>query len=390
MLRQSGFVLCGIALVFTLAGLASAATYTLTDLGILAGTTGYNSYAMGVNDYGVVAGASDTSQGNSSKAVATIYTGGAWVNIGSGFKTIGGTFATGINDNGQVAGYANSNPHDSFLYNTNTAAYTDIAAQPGVCNDTLNQEGADTYYGIGYFLHGGPINSSGEITGWYSNSAGGINLFVYGGGSTSVVTTPATNVDTDITGASGINNNGVVVGNYAVGVNPIPTGFYYDGTEHDISNMTYPEAIVGNEVVGANYVFTNGHTYTEAVIYTLGASGATNIGALPGDTNGIAYGLDTQGDVVGTDEDANAAFVYSNGVMTNLNTLIPGGLGPFSELNVAMAISPNGEYIVGDGTIAATGYTHGFLLTATPEPSTLLLAASGLLGLLAYVWRKRN
>ena len=27
---------------------------------------------------------------------------------------------------------------------------------------------------------------------------------------------------------------------------------------------------------------------------------------------------------------------------------------------------------------------------ATPEPSTLLLAATGLLGLLAYAWRKRK
>ena len=33
-------------------------------------------------------------------------------------------------------------------------------------------------------------------------------------------------------------------------------------------------------------------------------------------------------------------------------------------MNVAYGISPNGQYIVGDGTVASTGYTYGFLLTA--------------------------
>ena len=38
--------------------------------------------------------------------------------------------------------------------------------------------------------------------------------------------------------------------------------------------------------------------------------------------------------------------------------------------------------------------TYAFILqlpmATTPEPSTLLLAASGLLGLLAYAWRRRK
>ena len=77
--------------------------------------------------------------------------------------------------------------------------------------------------------------------------------------------------------------------------------------------------------------------------------------------------------------------------MTDLNTLVQGGLGQFTELNIAYGVSPNGEYIVGDGTTSA-GYTQGFLLTAvaTPEPSTLLLAVSGLMGLLACAWRKHK
>ena len=50
----------------------------------------------------------------------------------------------------------------------------------------------------------------------------------------------------------------------------------------------------------------------------------------------------------------------------------------------AEEISHNGDYIVGYGTIL--GVQHAFLLAATPEPSTLLLATAGLAGLLAYAW----
>ena len=59
----------------------------------------------------------------------------------------------------------------------------------------------------------------------------------------------------------------------------------------------------------------------------------------------------------------NDAFLYTGGTMTDLNTLTIGP-NPFTDLNVAYGISPNGHYIVGDGTVASTGYTYGFLLTA--------------------------
>jgi hypothetical protein len=49
----------------------------------------------------------------------------------------------------------------------------------------------------------------------------------------------------------------------------------------------------------------------------------------------------------------------------------------------------NGGEIVGWGTIG--GVTHGFALLnyTVPEPSSLVLLAAGLLGLLACAWRKR-
>ena len=264
MLRQSRLVLCGLAMVFVAAGLASATTYTVTDLGVLAGGT--QSYAMAVNDSGTVVGSSRTGAGTASFR-ATIYTGGAWVNIGRTVNNTYGTFATGINNNGQVALWLRGRGAtliDSFIYSGGTGGtYTDIGAKPGVCNGVANRPGYDTYQAGNY--HGpGAINSSGKTAGWYMPTADSSGSFVWNGSSTTAVTTPASGgIGQDY--ASSINDNGVVVGWYQVGINPVGVGYYNDGTEHDISNGTYPECIAGNYAVGENYY--NNHAF----VYTLGA-----------------------------------------------------------------------------------------------------------------------
>ena len=143
--HRSILFLAAASIVLLGAGSAPAGPYYLTDLGALAGSTNPTSYALAVNDYGVVVGTSSTSKSSTKFTTATIYTpgSGGWTDIGSSFKgllgiTSAGTFANAINDAGQVAGYLYEatpvNNTDSFIYNTATQAYTDMAAQPGVCN----------------------------------------------------------------------------------------------------------------------------------------------------------------------------------------------------------------------------------------------------------------
>jgi probable HAF family extracellular repeat protein len=87
----------------------------------------------------------------------------------------------------------------------------------------------------------------------------------------------------------------------------------------------------------------------------------TDLGTLGG-SNSWAYGINSAGQVVGdsiTASGADHAFLYSNGTMTDLNSLIDPRSG--WTLETASAINNKGE-IVGVG-LNANGQTDGFLLT---------------------------
>ncbi len=382
MLRQSRLILF-VASLALVAGVASATTYTITDLGTLSGGTA--SYAMAVNDYGEPVGCAYDSGGTPRAAV---YTGGAWVDIGSGFMSAKKTYATGINDNGQVTGWdknsAVSQVGDTFIWQSGVG-YTDVGAQTGVVKGYYNRNGINEAGVSNYFVPGA-INSNGAVAGTWVDANSLYRTYVYSGGSTTEVTTPAAGGAGNAL-VSAMNDAGVVAGWYQVGGNPVGVGFYNDGTCHTISGMSYPFAITGNYVVGQDYASV------DAQLYTLGNAAATDLGRLAGYASGsAAYGVNSTGTtVVGTSWNAstNCAFLYSGGTMLTLNTLVT-GTDPFSSLQYATAISANGTYIVGYGTVGSQ--THGFLLTAaaTPEPSALLLVATGLAGLLAYAWRRRK
>jgi probable HAF family extracellular repeat protein len=97
----------------------------------------------------------------------------------------------------------------------------------------------------------------------------------------------------------------------------------------------------------------------------------TNLRTLPGDFAAIASGINNQGQVVGSTLDASFnwahAFIWQDGVMSDLNTLLPGDSNLFATM--ANQINERGQ-IVGMATVLSgphTGETHAFLATPVDE-----------------------
>jgi probable HAF family extracellular repeat protein len=91
-------------------------------------------------------------------------------------------------------------------------------------------------------------------------------------------------------------------------------------------------------------------------------TGMRDLGTLPGDVASGGTAINDRGEVVGPSLDASGnprAFLWKNGVMTDLNTLVPANAPLF--LLLATAINSSGE-IAGFG-VNSTGGVHGFLAT---------------------------
>jgi probable HAF family extracellular repeat protein len=90
--------------------------------------------------------------------------------------------------------------------------------------------------------------------------------------------------------------------------------------------------------------------------------GMHGLGTLPGDVGSGAWAVNDKGQIVGL---GSRAILWENGVLTDLNTLVPGP--PFSPLYLLSAydINTSGE-IVGLG-LAITGEMHGFLAIPCDE-----------------------
>jgi probable HAF family extracellular repeat protein len=97
-------------------------------------------------------------------------------------------------------------------------------------------------------------------------------------------------------------------------------------------------------------------------------TGMIDLGTLPGDVASSGDGINSKGQVVGGSYDIDnngRAYLWQNGVMTDLNTLIPPD-SPLYLIEATGTINDRGQ-IAGEAWQISTGEVHAFLLTPTRE-----------------------
>jgi probable HAF family extracellular repeat protein len=259
-------------------------------------------------------------------------------NPGSGAKylgTVGGTtgYAYGVNKSGEVVGYSETAAaaggfSNAFLY-TAAGGLTDLGTLGGPASSAQ------------------AINDAGEVVGISDTSAGlySWHAFLYSDGGM---------IDLGTLGGStsyaiGINNSGQIVGEAELAGNTSFHAFLYSGGKMiDLGTLGGPVSY-GNGINNAGQIVGSSTTLA-------------NPGGTPGDPDGDA-------------------FLYSDGTMVDLNSLLPAGSG--WDLQSANAIDDSGQ-IVGLGEI--NGQYHAYLLdteapATAPEPSMYGVLAIGMFGM---------
>jgi probable HAF family extracellular repeat protein len=338
---------------------AQAATYTVVDLGTLGGPT---SSAAGINNSGQVTGvAADLSD----EGYAFLYSNGVMTNLGAGIGSVG----YGINDSGEVAGA-------NFLYSN------------GILSNLPNLGGGtSSTAGLG-------INNSGQVTGSAATALVGPNGFIYDAFlySNGVMTDLGSLGGVYGSIGYGINDSGDVTGISDTAGDLVAHAFLYsNGVMSDLGTIPGGGTSRGlginnsGQVTGYAYTDTSfeGNPDIHALLYSNGVM--SDLGALGIRTSTFGYGINNSGQVVGQAYTTPApatvgpynshAFLYGNGVMTDLNSLILPTSG--WTLMAATGINDIGQ-ITGAGTI--NGVIHAFRLDppAILPSSQVATTASGL------------
>jgi len=311
--------------------------YSLLDLGTLGGS-GSQAYAL--NSLGQVAGISDV-PGNATQH-AFLYSGGRMIDLG----TLSGrsiSCAYGINDSGQVVGssYSVSNGavvHDhAFLYSG--SALVDLGTLGGGGSDAYGIDDSGRVVGQSYaagIFEQAFVDSNGVMS----------NLGNLGGpwGSCAYAAGPAGQI-AGVSFTGGADQHAFLVS----------AGVMRDlGTLGGSTSIAFAVNARG-QVVG--WSTTTHNAAQHAFLY--GNGGMSDLGTVPGATWSQASGINLGGQVVGWG--TGGAFVYSNGTMASLNSLLDSS-GTGWNVEQAAAVNDSGQ-IAGYAYNAMTGAQHAVLLT---------------------------
>jgi probable HAF family extracellular repeat protein len=343
--------------------------YTVTDLGTLGGTV---SNANGINNKGWLAGYANLTGDQTSHAVLW-QKGAKIVDLG----TLGGPNSSvdflGIDDRGLVVGNsetANTDPfNENFCGSGNGLICLGFLWQDGVMT-ALPTLGGNNGWAF-------DVNARGQVVGFAENSSQDptciapqvldLEAVIWGPKKGEIHELPPLSGDS-IAGAAAINDRGQVVGTSGACMSPSPLAhavLWQNGSATNLGSLggalNNTAFAINNQgqIVGQSDL--PGDTTAHAFLWTNGG-GMQDLGTLSGDLSSVAFGINSKGQVVGNSCDASGncrAFLWENGVMTDLNTLVCPGTSLY--LTTGNDINAEGE-IAGEAYDPNTGDTPAFLV----------------------------
>ncbi len=317
------------------------------DLGTFPAPEDGLSEGKGLNDAGDVVGLAYTRYHNNPLPVANpvghpvVFSGGIANDLGTLFATNGISYPEGvaydINNDGVIVGVARVDAAHTRPFVYANGVMTDLGSFGGITGSAF------------------AINDAGTIVGRsFLNSQTG-HAFVYDNG---------TMVDIGGSAAFDINQQGQVVGNSG------PRGFLYsDGVMQDLGSaipyrINDRGLIVGDMFDPEISLDVRAGYYENGSWHSMGILGGS--GPEVWDIFSEARAVNNRDQIVGLsttdDNDAGQAFIYTNGVMHDLISVLGPDSG-WTRLDVANAINDRGQ-ITGRGR-TADGATHAFLMTPT-------------------------
>jgi probable HAF family extracellular repeat protein len=329
-----------------LAGTAQAQTaYTLTDLGQV---DGLGSFAVGINESGQIAGWIVTSNHKSRAVMSVDSQPFAYVPALQTQEVS----PEGIGPTGDITGNIVVSAFPNFAYHA-------FRYSPGTGLIDLGTLGGTSSTGIG-------VNARGQVAGWSYNGSNILRAFRSTPGQP-MQALPLLGTSTSQSFASGINDAGQVVG-YAENASGVFRAFRYTDGQ---ALLELPTAVAGiesraHQINGAGQVV--GQAGGRAFRYTDGI-GMEDIDTLQ-TGNSVATSINSQGDVVGyfVSQGAHRAFRYTTqDGMIDLNTFVDSASG--WVLTGAYGINSLGQ-IVAQGTHAGDTQPRAVLLTPTTPDRT--------------------
>jgi probable HAF family extracellular repeat protein len=320
-----------------------AAVYDVIDLGTLGGTS---SQASGINNSGQIVGYANTLSNAASHAVLWTNSGSPAIDLGV-LSGDGYSVANDISDSGQIVGQSSNSTNFQPVVWTNSLS-------PPIDLGTLG----------GSFGGASGINTSGQVVGSAYTVNNANSLAAFWSNSSSSATSLASLNGGTMSAASGINNSGGIVG-WSNDSGELQHATFWTNSSSPAVDLWLGEAATSSalgindsgQIVGWGLTLSG----QRGIVWNSSSSSPIELGTFGGN-NGIANGINGLGQIVGWADDGSGnqrAALWTNSATPaiDLNSLIPASSGWF--LLSATGIN-NSREIVGYGII--NGQTHGFAL----------------------------